>query len=306
MREITSLIQKDLNIFNYYYSESLKTTVRDFNNILEYVVSNNGKQIRPILGILISKMLGEYNSKQRDFLIAIELIHNATIFHDDVIDDAKFRRNNETLKQKYSNKIAILTGDYFLSTAIKIINSLENIEINQLFSSFMKEICEGEIEQNLTLYTVPTIDEYIDKTRRKTALLFELTTLGVSILSKIKDKRTNNILKDFGENLGILFQIKDDLDNFKEKDAKPSLNDLKEGIITAPIIFTNEEYDINLLLTSQKYDDIIVLMHKTKAIAKTQNLIEQYYNEALTFIEKLPDNEYKEKIILLLSYLRNK
>jgi geranylgeranyl pyrophosphate synthase len=195
--EILNLIKSDINEFNSALVQNTQSTVKDFTPVLSYIFAIKGKQIRPVLGILLAKCLNNSCSTEQNlFLQAIELIHNATLFHDDVIDEADTRRNRKTLQKEFSNKIAILTGDYFLSSAIRNIYTLNNSQINSLFAEYMKAICEGEIEQNLSLNKIIPLEKYILKTERKTALLFELTTAGIAFLTTNHSDKVFEICKN--------------------------------------------------------------------------------------------------------------
>ena len=300
LENISSHIFNELKNFNDNLKKSLTTNLSDYTNVLDYIYSNPGKQIRPITGIFLAKILGDFNDKQENFLQVIELIHNATLFHDDIIDESDVRRNKPALHKKFSNKIAILTGDYFLTVALKNMYEIANTEINFLVSSYIQKICEGEIEQNLTLNTIPTLENYLGKTKNKTALLFELTALGISILSD--NQNYNDNLKNFGLNFGMYFQIRDDLKNFESKDNKPVLNDLESGVITAPIIFLSQEYNNILdLINNRKYDEILSLLDKSNAKNKTFELMQKYLNMAKESLNQLPDSEYKDLLFNLLS-----
>jgi len=306
--EISKLIKSEIDEFNADLIQNTQTTVKDFDPILNYIFSAKGKQIRPILGILLAKSLnGKFSQKQNLFLQAIELIHNATLFHDDVIDEADIRRNKKALHQEFSNKLAILAGDYFLSTAIQNIYNLNNQQINTLFANYMKAICEGEIEQNLSLNKVISIENYISKTERKTALLFELTFAGIAFLNKDLDNKTVEICQNIGKNFGILFQLNDDLNNFTLQVDKPIFNDLKSGVITAPIIFLSKEFpEIQDLINEQKYDEIVEKLNNSNAINKTKELISEYYSETEKYLKLLPQNIYTGAINNLLTEFRNK
>lgn len=306
LNEIYKLIEKELNSFNQDLNTSLSSSIKDFEPILNYIFSAKGKQIRPTLAILASKILGEFNPQQSIFIQTIELIHNATLFHDDVIDNAKIRRNIPTLHEQFSTKLAILAGDYFLSVAIQNAHKLENPVINQKLSDTIKQICEGEIWQNLSLNKMLSMEEYLEKTKRKTALLFQLALEGTAILASNATKEQTLALKTFGENFGMMFQIKDDLKNFEQIENKPTLNDLNDGIITAPIIFLNTQNPIvETLITQKNYPEILKLLEKSNAINKTNELLQTYANKALNSLETLPNNPYKEALITLLSNFGN-
>jgi len=298
-----NLIKDNILTFNNELINNTKTNIKDFEPVLSYIHESTGKQIRAKLGIVLAKNLtNTFNKEQELFLQGIELIHNATLFHDDVIDNAKTRRNRASLQEKFSNKLAILSGDYFLSVAIQNIIKLNNMQINHLLSDYMKLICEGEIEQNYSLNKIISLEEYIEKTRKKTALLFKLTTTGIVLLSDNCKEEILEIASNIGENFGILFQLDDDLNNYINKKDKPILNDLKDGVITAPIIFLAEECnELNKLIETKNYDEILNKLNSSKAIYKTKKLIENYHNKVLNSMNLLPDNIFKEALIDLLS-----
>ena len=302
LEKFSPKIKNEISVVEAEIKKILTPSISEFSDILEYVYLSKGKCIRPIVGILVSKMLGEFSSEQSRFLAAVELVHNATIFHDDVIDEAQIRRNLPTINSKFSNKIAVLSGDYFLSCAIKTIYSLNNLKINLLFSDFMKEICEGELEQNLSLGKILSVEKYLEKTRRKTAILFALTLTGVGVLAE--EKSIEKELLSFGENLGMIFQLRDDLKNFENYENKPVLNDMKSGVYTAPIIFlAQENKNVLKLLEEEKFDEVILLLKKSNALQMTAELIKKYYEKAIKNAEKFPENGYKNLLLELLAEL---
>ena len=155
-----ALIKQEFLKFDKGLEGSLQGSIEDFSPILNFFLNSQGKKIRPALGILFSKGLGNFTEKQNIFLQAVELIHNATLFHDDVIDGADERRNNESLNKKFSNKLAILSGDYFLSCALKNIAQLAHPKINSLLAECISQLCEGELEQDLNLYKIISMEKY--------------------------------------------------------------------------------------------------------------------------------------------------
>ena len=162
------------------------------------------------------------------------------------------------------------------------------------------QICEGEIEQNLTLGEIVPIEKYLEKTRRKTALLFALTFAGTGILAGKEDIEQELLV--FGENFGMVYQLQDDLKNFEKYQDKPVLNDLKDGIYTAPIIFlAQENMETKKLLTEEKYDKVIELLNKSDGIYKTKQLVEKYKLKTLKCAEKFPPNKYKDLLLDLFA-----
>ena len=301
-----ALIKQEILKFDKGLEGSLQGSIEDFSPILNFFLNSQGKKIRPALGILFSKGLGNFTEKQNIFLQAVELIHNATLFHDDVIDGADERRNNESLNKKFSNKLAILSGDYFLSCALKNIAQLAHPEINSLLAECISQLCEGELEQDLNLYKIISMEKYLQKTERKTAKLFELTLGGCAILSEKPSKELINLAKKLGKNIRMVFQIRDDLKNFKIGNDKPYYNDLKSGIYTAPILFLAQENNtVVQLLQDKKYEIIIELLNNSTAFQQTKELLNKYYNLAEESLNNLPINEYSQALKELLSNLRD-
>lgn len=258
------------------------------------------KRLRPLLGFLFLKNLfKKVNQKQRDVLLAIELIHNATLIHDDVIDNAESRRNQETLNIKFDSNLAVVAGDLLLSIAMEKIISVESIEVIKTCTSALKSTCIGEINQYFSKYKITSIEEYIQKSKEKTALLFEIGILcGLYLSEKTINKEIKQTATDFAQNFGIAFQVRDDLINVLNAD-KISNNDIKSGIYTAPMIFAAEEKPSIL-----EVNDILQELKSTKGIEKTKNLMDNYFGKAIFAINSLEDNIYKKTIIELIELLK--
>jgi geranylgeranyl pyrophosphate synthase len=286
------------------------------------------KRLRPLLGLLFLKALfGKINPKQYDVLLAVELIHNATLIHDDVIDKAEKRRKQETLNVKFDNNLAVVAGDYLLSVAMEKVINTNSVDVIKICTAALKSTCLGEINQYFTKFQITSLEQYIEKSRGKTALLFEISILGGLILNDteplvealfpsplageggtsargtsgrnsgegyIPFENLKNIAKDFAQNFGIAFQIRDDLINVLNAE-----NDISSGIYTAPVIFASQENE-NIL----KNETIIEEIKKTKGIEKTKILMDNYFDKAISVIEILEDNSYKKAILELVDLLK--
>lgn len=269
-------------------------------NPLEKDLSNflaaPAKRLRPLLGLLFLRALfGEINPKQYDVLLAVELIHNATLIHDDVIDKAEKRREQDTLNVKFDNELAVIAGDYLLSVAMEKVINTNSVEVIKICTSALKSTCMGEINQYFTRHQVTSIEQYIEKSREKTALLFEISVLGALLLSeKQVDENLKKTAKDFARNFGIAFQIRDDLINVLN-----TQNDISSGIYTAPVIFAVEENE-NIL----KSENILEEIKKTKGIEKTKILMDNYFNNSVSAIQSFEDNVYKRALFDLIELLR--
>lgn len=256
------------------------------NSLSEFLISPS-KRIRPLLALLYLKSLGEEISENHlKLLSALEIIHNASLIHDDIIDDSDIRRGEKTISNAFGTKLGVISGDYLLSVAMKLLCDLNSVKILQKFSETLEKMCIGEINQKFDLFKIGTIENYIDKSKNKTAYLFE-TGLVCSILLCNKDYDIEKAA-EFGINFGIAFQIRDDLLNITQADnSKPYGNDVAEGIYNAPVIYSGGINDL------------------TSGIEKTRDLLNNYIVRALKSLENIPQNYYKTVLKELTELMYN-
>ncbi len=248
------------------------------NTKLSSILNAPSKHIRPLISFLYLKALGlNIDKKQIILQTAIELVHNASLIHDDVIDESNIRRNSKTINNEFDNKLAVISGDYILSIALNYIAKLNSTKIVEMFAETLSFMTKGEINQQFSKFQIPTIEDYIKKTEQKTAKLFETAICGSLILAK-----TNKNASEFAKNFGIAFQIRDDIINIKT-----SKTDIKDGIYTAPIIYAGN---------TENY---------TNGIEKSQILLNNYIENAYQAIKHIEENKYKIAIIELLGLLKN-
>lgn len=261
--------------------EELKTPLLNFLN-------SPSKRIRPVLAMLYLKALEfEISEDIVKLLSAVEIIHNASLVHDDIIDESEFRRGDKTLSQRFGNKLGVIAGDYLLSLAMGIISNLGDVEILREFSATLKQMCLGEINQNFDLFKIGTIENYIEKSQNKTAYLFKSAIVSPLILSK-KSEEIIERASDFALNFGVAFQIRDDLINITKSDhSKPYGNDIAEGIYNAPVIYAGGVENL------------------PEGIEKTRILLNNYVEKALLSLEKLPNNDYKTLLVNLTELNKN-
>ncbi len=273
------IIEKNL-IEDVHTREPLSSALKNF-------LTAPSKRIRPLLSILYLKANKEnLSDKQLEILTVIELIHNASLIHDDIIDNSEIRRGIKTLCKEFDNKLAVISGDYILAIAMEKLAKIENIHILHKLSQTIRQMCLGEINQNFDRFKIGTIENYIEKTKNKTAYLFESSIVCSAMLSK-KQHNFENIT-NLGLDIGIAFQIRDDIINMKKIDSsKPSNNDIKEGIFNAPIILGNK---------SDNYHS---------GIEKTKVLLNNYIESAENKIKILPNNVYKSALEEFLELLSN-
>lgn len=298
---ISEVIEEDLKRLDQNLHKLLSENLNDLTANLSLYLFSKSKRIRSTLAFLFSKTLcGNVFEEQISIASASELIHNATLIHDDIIDNAPVRRGLKTINFEFDNKLAVLAGDFLLSLALDELFKIETPDVLKIFTSTLKEVCNGEINQYFSKNKIPTMEGYIKRSRQKTALLFEATLC--SITTTLQPEHTKKI-QTFAQNFGIAFQIKDDLENILSNDkSKPVLSDIKNGIYTAPIIFLNEEYP---MITECSEEEILDKLNQSNAIKKTRELIKNYITGAIDSLDFLPHNHFKQCIIKICNNIIN-
>lgn len=248
------------------------------------IIKAPSKRIRPLVALLYLKMYGvEITPAQIEIQSAVELIHNTTLIHDDVIDKSDKRRNHKTLNEEFDNSLAVVTGDFLLTSAIKKLLNVKSFDILELFNIAIKKMSIGEIKQYYDKFILTDFDEYLDRCRYKTAELFIASIVSAAMVANLD----TNSAKDFAKRFGISFQIRDDLLNLiSAEEDKPKNNDIEEGIYTAPMIFAKDVKNLEF------------------GIEKTKELLDNYINRVKKCLDKAPENEYKQALIKLLDLLK--
>ncbi len=294
------LVEKELGILNQYLVNSLiddKNRISD--DICDYLCSKS-KRIRPMLVFLFAKAMDiELDDKVYHLACSVELVHNSTLVHDDILDNADTRRGKVSLNYKLGNNLSVLAGDILLSVALKELVKCDSVEAIDTFAESIYLMCKGEINQNFTIGKLPTMEEYIQKSEYKTAELFKAP---LTSLCFIKNKSVKDNVLSFARNFGIAFQIKDDLLNILKNDpTKPVMSDIHNGIYTAPVLFLND--DIGNVINLSEEVIIDKLQSDRKYIHKTVDLIKKYADKAIETISFIEDNQYKQEIISLTKNL---
>ena len=288
--EITSSIKPEADGFE----KKLKKIILESDNFLKDYLSeflfSNPKRLRPLFVYLFSKLLDISSNYVDNIALALELIHNASLIHDDIIDEASTRRNMPSCCGKFGSKIAVLEGDFLLSSALEILADCPN-EIIKIFSKKIKETLLGELNQNSNLNKIRSIDEYINKTLLKTTNLF-LAGLESLFCLKNVDENRKKALRGFLKNYSVAFQIKNDLDNIKNEDY----SDIKCGNYTLPVIYFCLDKNIN------KFDFNVFDSNKEKYIKKTIDKIEELKKVAADYLNIIENSFYKKEIIKLCEY----
>lgn len=249
---------------------------------LEKFLQAPSKRIRSIVTILYLRASKMYLLPAHyELLTVVELVHNASLIHDDVIDESKFRRNRKTLNEKFDNQLAVISGDYILGIALKKLAKINSIRVIEIFADTLQDMCKGEINQHFNRFKKTNLENYIEKSTEKTASLFEAALKSAVILA---DETYCEKSAEFALNFGLAFQIRDDLVNILDKDKSKNATDVEDGIYNAPLILS---------------DDITV------GIEKTKDLLNNYVNCALHCISDLEESIYKAALRELLELIRN-
>lgn len=266
--------------------------------LLEFVCAPS-KRIRPTLAFLYFKAQnGQITENQQKIMLAVELIHSATLIHDDVIDKSETRRGKKAIRVEFDENLAVVAGDFLLSIALEKIIETGSMKVLEIFTRAIKNTCQGEISQYFAKFSVPSLEQYIEKSKNKTAALFQV---GIEAGLVLEPESRSELIQDslaFAENFGIAFQIRDDLINFIKSDGlKPDLNDFTSGIYTAPVIFARQGASgVGESLSVEK-------IKSSGAIEKSQNLMDNYFTQATSALNRVESSEYKRAILDLIELL---
>ena len=320
LKDIKLPVAEELKKFDNYLIQSFKSDIYLLNLITKYLSRNKGKQIRSLLVFLVAKLTGHITPGTYNAATLIELMHTATLIHDDVVDEASYRRGLLTIHKIWKNKIAVLVGDYFLSRGLLLAVKDKEYELLEIVSEAVKEMSEGEllqIEKSKRLDI--NEDIYFKIIRKKTAILLA-SCAAAGAKSAGADKQTIERLKTFGENLGIAFQIKDDiLDYNGNKTGKKIGNDIKENKITIPLIFSLKQAEngerkriLKLLRQKNKTDrtieEIFEFVNKYNGITYATKRMNEFTDMAIKQIEPFSNVPVYKNLLAFVEFIvkRNK
>ncbi|GGC99569.1 heptaprenyl diphosphate synthase component II [Pontibacillus salipaludis] len=300
--------------------KTLNTTIQADHSILReastQLLQAGGKRIRPVFVLLAAKF-GNYDIERiKHVAVALELIHMASLVHDDVIDDAELRRGEQTIKAKWDNRVAMYSGDYIFARAIESLSNLENVKAHQILSKTIVEVCVGEIEQIKDKFNwEQNLRTYLRRIKRKTALLIAVSC-RLGAVAAGANERVEMALFKYGYYVGMSYQVIDDVLDFTatEKElGKPAGSDLMQGNITIPVLYAINQDDtfkqeLKDLFQKQEVtkDDMAWVIAKIKgsgAIERSLALSEQYLEKAYEALEVLPDQKEKQTFMKIAKYI---
>lgn len=318
VEDIMAPIQSELDAFESYFKDSMKSDVALLDKVTQYIVKRKGKQMRPMFVFLTAKMLGEINQVTYDATTLVELLHTATLVHDDVVDDANERRGFFSVNALWKNKIAVLVGDYMLSRILLLSIEKENLELLKVVARAVREMSEGELLQIEKARDL-NIDEeiYFEVIRKKTASLISTCCEAGAISVHANDHKEK--MRKFGELIGLAFQIKDDIFDYGSGEyiGKPTGIDIREQKMTLPLIYVmnhsspeirkelmyimKNEYDV-----SAKIKRVIQIVIEYGGIQYATQKMQSIAHEALEILVDFPDNDAKNALIGLVHYTMNR
>ncbi len=294
--------------------DELSSDVVLINQMGHYIVGNGGKRLRPMLLLLAAKALGGATDKHLILAAVIEFIHTATLLHDDVVDDSDLRRGKESANAVWGNAASVLVGDYLYSSAFEMMVRTGNMRVMEILSKTTTAIAEGEVLQLLNCNNPDTTEEkYLQVIARKTAILFSAAT-RLSAVICAAPAETEEGLAQYGQHLGIAFQLIDDALDYKaskEMLGKNLGDDLAEGKPTLPLIYAIQNgtpKEAEIIIDAIKhgnrdaFNEVYAVVQRTQAIAYTECRADEEAETAIKALKVLPDSEYKDALILLARF----
>ena len=315
--EIKTLIAPDLSRLESIIKQSLKSNSPLLEQIVDSYLQTKGKQIRPIIVILSAKFLaGKVSEYVLHGAAAVELLHNASLIHDDVIDETKKRRGRDTINSIWDNHIAVLVGDFFVSNALACAAKTNDFRVVRILSELGKELSTGELDQiDIAKHHSITEDNYYHIIGKKTASLFRSCVQVGGYTAKAPQQDIDNLAR-FVELLGLCFQIKDDIfDYFSDAEVgKPTGNDLREGKVTLPLIYALSKKESPLheemksivmqdVLTNAEIERLIEFAKNEGGIEYAYSSMERLKDEACKLISHYPDSDAKKAFINLFDFI---
>ncbi|CAH8714239.1 heptaprenyl diphosphate synthase component II [Paenibacillus thiaminolyticus] len=318
--DIYATMKQDVSYIEKQLERSIATDLRTLNDASLQLLKAGGKRIRPVFVLLAGKF-GTYDLERLKYVaVPLELIHMASLVHDDVIDDADMRRGQLTVKAKWDNRVAMYTGDYIYGQALVLATELQEPQIHRILSKAMVQMCIGEMEQIRDFFNTSQSErQYLLRIRRKTALLIAISCQLGAIASGATAAIGRQLYR-FGYNVGMAFQIRDDVLDLTGTEAqlgKPPGNDIRQGNLTLPVIYALEETgrrqallrDIEHIRSMNGHTDVSSILHNIRdsaGIRRAEQLAERYINKAIQALEQLPDIRARKNLRDIAYFIANR
>ena len=315
MELVKQVIGAELSTFEKKFSDNVKGSNPLLDRVMRFIIKRKGKQMRPMFVLLSAKIAGGINEKTYRAASLIELLHTATLVHDDVVDNAMIRRNFFSINALWKNKIAVLVGDYLLAKGLLLSVEHGDFPILQITSRAVKEISEGELLQMEKARKLDIKEDiYFDIIKAKTASLLS-AACAAGAFSANDSEEEADAFRMFGGKIGIAFQIKDDLFDYGEANVgKPTGIDIKERKMTLPLIYTLQKVDSsvkkkiiyivkNQNTDRQKVNEVISIVKQTGGIEYAEQKMKEYQQQGLELLNKYPDTPARRAMEELVAYV---
>ena len=312
LENISLPISEDLHKFKVAYKQSLHSNNPLLQEIVAHVTKSSGKMMRPILVMLSAGLSGGITESTISAAASLELLHVASLIHDDVVDNSDMRRGLASVMAKFENKAAVLGGDYFLSTALCEAVKTQNIGVMETISNLGRILIDGELLQLSESRNHSFKEEnYFAIIKSKTAALFAASAKLGALTAKSSSEENVEKLTQLGENIGICFQIKDDIFDFDSNNntGKPYGNDIQEGKITLPLLYVynhaseEEKKYISECIDEKNVEELVKIVAENGGIEYANMLLNRYYTKAQKILEDFPTSPIKESLVLYIEYL---
>tara|TARA_B100001142_G_C14287925_1_gene637721 strand:- start:216 stop:1199 length:984 start_codon:yes stop_codon:yes gene_type:complete len=319
LSEMVAPIEKEYKKFDKYFTDSMLTDVKLINSVVRYVAKRKGKRFRPRLCLLSAKLCGEINENTYRASALIEMIHVATLIHDDIVDEADMRRGWPSVGRVWKNKVAILVGDYLFSNALSKMCDIDDWDALKVLSKTAKRLSQGEIMQVESALS-KDLDEpgYLKMIGDKTSSLISASTL-IGAITATKDQDRRDALFRYGEKLGTMFQIKDDLldiTGLEREIGKPTMFDLKKNMLTLPLIYilskqeksSRKQFmsDLKYLSKKNKKKEIKSMIIDMGGVEYAEKKIEQLSEEAIDDLRQFDNSEAKNALVSAINFNMNR
>jgi octaprenyl-diphosphate synthase len=314
--EIQLPIQSELEEFKRLFDEALQSSNPFLQQISKRIISRRGKMMRPILIILTARLHGAIGFPTYYTAVSLELLHTASLIHDDVVDVSQERRGQKSVNAIYDNQVAVLSGDYLLATSLRYASLTHNVSIIDVVSQLGRDLSDGEL---LQLYNagkpIFSEEEYFNVIRKKTAALFSACSMTGS-LSVCDDKERAEFARLFGEYIGICFQIRDDIFDYYNDDSigKPTHQDMAEGKLTLPALHVlNATSDVRIhdialrikqnTASEEEINEFVLFTQQNGGIEYAIAKMNEFRDKALGLLSSLPDTDIKKSLLGYLDYV---
>ena len=318
LNQIKQPIEKELQEFENFFKNSMKSDVALLNKITYYIYKSKGKQVRPMFVLLTAKMIGEISDQTYTAAALIELLHTATLVHDDVVDDANKRRGFFSINALWKNKIAVLVGDYLLSKGLLLSVENNRMDFLKILSSAVKMMSEGELLQMQKARKLDIVEEvYFDIIKQKTGSLIS-SACAIGAASTTDDDETIEKIRLYGEKIGIAFQLKDDLFDYGDDEiGKPRGIDIKEKKMTLPLIYVlqncSKSEKRKIINTVKKHNtnkkkvrELIEFIKERGGMEYAIKKMKEFKDQANEILDSFPDNEGRKSLYDLSEFIINR